>query len=413
MPIIFAANIESAAILLDLFIMLAAAKLLAELFERLKQPDVVGEILAGVIIGPSLLGWVQPSQIINILAEFGVIFLLFTVGLETKPQAIFTVGRRALLVGLLGVVLPFVAGYFIAVAWGGSFAESMFIGAALVATSVGITARVLGALGLLDSQVARIILGAAVIDDVLGLIILSLVSAVSQGDISYIALAKTGGAAILFVAFVALVGSRIINGLAPFIERLHLGKPFFTLGLILCLGLSVASVYVGVAAIIGAFLAGMALAEATEDDHKMHRLTSGVTEFLVPFFLVSIGMQLDLQIFRDGSVVTFAILLTVLAVATKFFGGGLGAYGLPRREMAQIGIGMVPRGEVGIVVAQIGLGLGVIGQQFFAAVLFMAVATTLIAPPFIKMLFAEDKDRDGIADEPSLENVRDDFSRIG
>lgn len=413
MPIFFAANIESAAILLDLFIMLAAAKLMAEIFERLNQPAVVGEILAGVVIGPSLLGWVHPSEMINILAEFGVIFLLFNVGLETKPQSIFSVGRRALTVGVLGVVLPFVAGYFIAHAWGGSFAESMFIGAALVATSVGITARVLGALGLLDSQVARIILGAAVIDDVLGLIILSLVSGVSQGEISYLALAKTGGGAVLFVVFVALVGSRIINRLAPFIERLQLGKPFFTLGLILCLGLSVASIYVGVAAIIGAFLAGMALAEASEENNKMHSLTSGVTEFLVPFFLVNIGMQLNLEVFKDFGVVTFSIVLTLIAVVTKFAGCGVGAWGLKPRNMAQVGIGMVPRGEVGIVVAQIGLGLGVIGQQFFAAVLFMAVATTLIAPPFIKVLFAEDRDRDSAPGEPRPEKVRDDFSRIG
>lgn len=406
MPTIIAANIESAAILLDLFIMLAAAKLMAEVFERLKQPAVVGEILAGVVVGPSLLGWVQPSQIINILAEFGVIFLLFNIGLETKPRSILSVGRRAMMVGVLGVILPFVAGYFIAIAWGGSFAESMFIGAALVATSVGITARILSALGLLDSQVARIILGAAVIDDVLGLIILSLVSAVSQGEVSYIALAKTGAAAILFVAFVALVGSRVINRLAPLIARLHLGKPFFTLGLILCLGLSAASIYVGVAAIIGAFLAGMALAEATEENRRMHQMTTGVAEFLVPFFLVNIGMQLDLRVFRDDSVVVFAILLTLIAIATKFIGCGLGSYGLRRREMAQIGIGMVPRGEVGIVVAQIGLGLGVIGQQFFVAVIFMAVATTLIAPPFIKLLFVE---------RPKKKNKphEEEFSRIG
>lgn len=413
MQVILAANLEHSALILDLFIMLAAAKLLAEVFERLKQPAVVGEILAGVVIGPSLFGWVQPSDTINILAEFGVIFLLFNVGLETKPQSIFTVGRRAMTVGVLGVILPFVAGYFVAQAWGGSFAESMFIGAALVATSVGITARVLGALGLLDSQVARIILGAAVIDDVLGLIILSLVSGVSQGEINYVALAKTGAAAILFVGFVALVGSRVINGLAPFIERLRLGRPFFTLGLILCLGLSVASVYVGVAAIIGAFLAGMALAEATEENHQMHRLTSGVTEFLVPFFLVNIGMQLNLSLFRDLGVVSLAIIVTLIAVITKFVGCGVGAYGLSRREMAQIGIGMVPRGEVGIVVAQIGLGLGVIEPRFFAAVLFMAVATTLIAPPIIKILFAEDKDGDGILDEMPEVDISEDYSRIG
>lgn len=403
MPIVLAASVENAAVLLDLFIMLAAAKLMAEVFERLRQPAVVGEILAGVIVGPSLLGWVAPREVTGILAEIGVIFLLFTVGLETKPQAIFTVGLRATVVGVLGVILPFVAGYFIAVAWGGSFVEAMFIGAALVATSVGITARVLGSMGLLDTVTARIILGAAVIDDILGLIILSLVSAVSQGSVSYTGLAKTAGAAVLFTAFVALVGSRVINRLAPWIERLRLGRPFFTLGLILCLGLSVASIYVGIAAIIGAFLAGMALAEATEENEKMHRLTSGVAEFLVPFFLVNIGMQLSLTVFRDTSVVVFAVVLTLAAVATKFVGCGLGAWGLSRREMAQIGIGMVPRGEVGIVVAQIGLGLGVIGQPFFASVLFMAVATTLIAPPLIKMFYKEG--------EAAAE--ADEFSRIG
>lgn len=413
MQAILAANLDHTALLLDLFIMLVAAKLLAEVFERLSQPAVVGEIIAGVIIGPSLLGWVEPSDIISILAEFGVIFLLFQVGLETKPDSIFQVGRRAITVGVLGVALPFVAGYFIASAWGGSFVEAMFIGAACVATSVGITARVLAGIGVLDSATARIILGAAIIDDILGLIILSLVSAVGGGDFSYIGLAQTAGAAILFTVFVALVGSRVINRLAPFVNRLRLGKPFFTIGLILCIGLSVASTYVGVAAIIGAFLAGMALAEATEENHKMHRLTAGVTEFLVPFFLVNIGIQLDLSVFRDGSVVVFALILTAIAVITKFVGCGLGAFGMSRREMAQVGIGMVPRGEVGIIVAQIGLGLGVIGQQFFASVLFMAVATTLIAPPLIKLLFARDRDGDGVADEPEELNISEIYSRIG
>lgn len=390
MPVLIATEIESSVILLHLFIMLAAAKLMAEIFERLKQPAVVGEILAGVIIGPSILGWVAPSEVINVLAEFGVIFLLFTVGLETKPESIFRVGKRAAIVAVLGVVLPFAAGYLIALAWQASFVEAMFIGAAMVATSVGITARVLGSMGLLDTQTVRIVLGAAVIDDVLGLIILSLVSAVGQGSLNYAGLAKTAGAAILFVAFVALVGARVINRVAPTIERLHLDKPFFTFGLILCLGLSVASVYVGVAAIIGAFLAGMALAEASENNERMHRRIGGVTEFLVPFFLVNIGMQLDLAIFRSSMVITFALLLTFLATVTKFVGCGLGAWGLSKREMAQVGVAMVPRGEVGIVVAQVGLGLGVIGKPFFASVLFMAVATTLIAPPLIKYFFAED-----------------------
>jgi Kef-type K+ transport system membrane component KefB len=224
---------------------------------------------------------------------------------------------------------------------------------------------------------------------------------------------KTAALAILFTVIVGLFGSKLITRLSPRIQKLYLSKPFFNIGLILCLGLSLASMYFGVAAIIGAFLAGMALAEATEENHKMHHLTSGVTEFLVPFFLVNIGMQLDLSVFREGSAVALALIITISAVITKFIGGGLGAWGMTRREMAQVGVGMIPRGEVGIVVAQIGLGLAVIDKQFFAAVLFMAVATTLIAPPLIKLCFAEDKDGDGFADEFPEVETDDDFARIG
>ena len=386
---------------------------MAEVFERLRQPAVVGEIMAGIVIGPSVLGIVAPSEFIGILAEIGVIFLLFTVGLETKPQDIFAVGKRAMMVGVCGVVLPFVAGYAIAMYWDGSTVEAMFIGAALVATSVGITARVLGSMGLLDIETSRIILGAAVIDDILGLIILSLVSTSSQGEIQLAGLARTATTAILFVAFVAIVVTRVVSKLAPAIARLRLSKPFFTIGLLMCLGLSLASIYVGVAAIIGAFLAGMALSEATAENHKMHQLTSGITEFFVPFFLVNIGMQLDLSVFRDINVVMLALIVTAIAVATKFVGCALGAMGMTWRERAQVGIGMVPRGEVGIVVAQIGLGLGVISGHFFASVLFMAVATTLIAPPLIKMLFAEDSDNDGVPDNIIHTDVSETYSRLG
>ena len=416
MPIFFAAGFQHADVLFGLFIMIAAAKILAEIFERLRQPAVVGEILAGVLIGPSVLGWIQPSDIINVLAEIGVIFLLFTVGLETKPQAILRVGGRAFIVALLGVVIPFVAGYFIALWWNGSFIEAMFIGAALVATSVGITARVLNSLGLLDAPTSRIILGAAVIDDILGLLILSVVSGLTKGGIDYFDLAKTAGLALIFTIFVAVFGSRLVTRLAPRIEKLRTDQPFFNAGLIMCLGLSFVAIYVGVAAIIGAFLAGMALSEATEDNHKMHRLTNGVMEFLVPFFLVNIGMQLKLSIFQDASVVAFALAVTVVAVLTKFVGCGLGAYGLGWRRSAQIGVGMVPRGEVGIVVAQIGLGLGVITDAFFGAVLFMAIATTLIAPPFIKLFFAGEAAAKGKIDADDAGGIVDetgDWSRLG
>ena len=412
MPVVLAASVENASILLALLVIFTSAKILAEVFERMRQPAVIGEILAGVIIGPSLLGWVSPSELIDIIAEMGVIFLLFNVGLETKPQSILEVGKRAVMVAVSGVVVPFIAGFLIAVWWGGSTVEAMFIGAALVATSVGITARVLAGLGLLDAPASRIIMGAAVIDDILGLLILSVVSSFTKGAVDYWKLAGTAGLAVLFIIFVGFFGAKLLTRLAPVIEKLRISKPFFTAGLIFCLGLSFAAIYIGVAAIIGAFLAGMALAEATEDNHKMHRMTTGVMEFLVPFFLVNIGMQLNLSIFKDVSVVFLAILITIVAILTKFIACGLGAYGIGWRRSAQVGAGMVPRGEVGIVVAQIGLGLAAISEQFFASVLFMAIATTLIAPPFIKWFFAGEKDKlENVVDEDI--HLSDIYSRIG
>ncbi|HEV2762195.1 MAG TPA: cation:proton antiporter [Pyrinomonadaceae bacterium] len=402
-------------ILLDLFLMLAAAKLLAEVFERMRQPAVVGEILAGVLIGPSLLGWVAPSEVITTLAEIGVIFLLFTVGLETKPSAIFRVGKQATVVAVLGVVLPFAGGWLLMKVWGGTTVEAMFVGAALVATSVGITARVLSALGLLDAPTARVILGAAVIDDILGLLVLTVVSSAAAGGVRVAEIVTTAALALGFTAFVALLGSRVVNRVSPRVERLRAGHAFYVFGLLLCFGLSVAAAYVGVAAIIGAFLAGMTLAEASEGNETMHKQTSGVTEFLVPFFLANIGMQLDLSVFRDGSVVALSVLVTIVAVLTKLVGCGAGAWNLGARRAAQVGVGMVPRGEVGIIVAQLGLSLALISQSIYGVVLFMAVATTLVAPPVLKRLYAGEPAARAEIGPPDAGGIvnEDDLSRIG
>jgi Kef-type K+ transport system membrane component KefB len=377
-------------VLLTLFIMLVAAKLMAEFFERLRQPAVAGEILAGVVIGPSLLGWAAPSEITSLLAEIGVIFLLFTVGLETKPASIFKVGKQAAVVAVLGVAAPLLGGWLLMKAWGSSSIEALFVGTAMVATSVGITARVLSGMGLLDAPTARIILGAAVIDDILGLLVLAIVSSMAAGTVNYLEILTTAGLAIGFTAFVALVGAPVVTRVAPSVERMRSGQGIFIFGLVLCLGLSVAASYIGVAAIIGAFLAGMALAEAAEDNPRMHRQMSGVTEFLVPFFLVNIGMQLTLNVFRSSSVILLCVLVTLIAIVTKLLGCGLGAFNLGMRRAGQVGMGMVPRGEVGIIVAQIGLSLAVIGAELYGVVLFMAVATTVIAPPFLKLLYASE-----------------------
>jgi len=378
-------------VLLMLFLILAAGKIMAELFERLNQPSVVGEILAGVIIGPSILGLVVPNELTSTLADIGVIFLLFKVGLESPPASILRVGVRALLVAVLGVIAPFVAGSLLMLAWGGSGVESMFLGTAMVATSVGITARVLSDMGVLNVLTSRIILGAAVIDDVLGLLILAVVSGISTGPLNYLSIIVTAGLAIGFTGFVVLVGPPVVKRVAPRLENLRVTHSLFISALVTCLGIAVAANYIGVAAIVGAFLAGMAFAEVAEERPTMHKQMSGVTEFLVPFFLVNIGMQLRLDVFRDLSVVIFGVLITVLAVVTKMVGCGAGAWGLGWKRIGQVGVGMVPRGEVGIVVAQIGVGMAVISDSLFGVVLLMAVATTLIAPPFLRILFASER----------------------
>ncbi|HYP29742.1 MAG TPA: cation:proton antiporter [Blastocatellia bacterium] len=406
---------HGAEILLALFAMLISAKIMAEVFERLRQPAVVGEILAGVIIGPSVLNFVAPSEITSTLAEIGVIFLLFTVGLEIKPSAIFRVGKLAVIVAVLGVAAPFLGGWLLMRAWGSTGIEALFIGTAMVATSVGITARVLSGLGLLDAPTSRIIMGAAVIDDILGLLVLGVVSSMAAGSVDYLQVGMSALLAIGFTIFIALVGAPVLTRVAPRIEKLRIGDPFFIFGLVLCLGLSVAAAYIGVAAIIGAFLAGMALAEATEGNHDMHRQTAGVTEFLVPFFLVNIGMQLKLDVFRDMSVMALALIVTLVAVATKLIGCGAGAWPMGPRRAAQVGMGMVPRGEVGIIVAQIGLSLAVVTDVLYGVVLFMAVATTLIAPPFLKILFAPEAAARGEVAPPDAGGimVKDDLSQIG
>lgn len=373
-----------------LLVMFVSAKLAAELFERLRQPAVAGEILAGIIIGPSVLGLVTPNDLTAALAELGVIFLLFLVGLETKPADIFRVGGRAALVAVLGVIVPFITGWLLMKWWGRPGIEAIFVGAAMVATSVGITARVLGQMGLINLQVSRIILGAAVIDDVLGLLILAVVSSMAKGSVNYTHIATTAAMAVGFTLLVALIGARTVNKVRQRVEKLKVGQSWLVFGFALCLVLAFVATWIGVAAIIGAFLAGMALSEAAEDT-DMPVQAEAVTEFLLPFFLTSIGMQLKLEVFLRSEVIVLAVIVTLLAVLSKLIGCGLGAYSLGYKRALQVGMGMVPRGEVGIVVAQIGLGLAAVSNEAYGVVLVMAVATTLIAPPFLVRLFRDEE----------------------
>jgi len=380
-----------AQVLLALFIVLLAAKLAAELCERLHQPAVVGEIIAGIIIGPAVLNLVQPTEILEALAELGVIFLLFTIGLETRPSEIFKVGGQATVVAVLGVVVPFVAGWALLFLWPGhSWIEAVFMGAAMVATSVGITARVLSSMGLINADASRVILAAAVIDDVIGLLVLAVATSLTTGKVNYFHLSLIALLAIGFTLLVVVFGSRVVNRVKEPVRSLKIDHSLFIFALVLCFGLAALASVIGIAGIVGAFLAGVALSEAT-DGTRLHNQSQALTEFSTPFFLAIIGMKLNLAIFKSSDAILLTIAVVILAILTKFIGCALGAMRMGKRRAIQVGVGMIPRGEVGIVVAQIGVAMSAIGDQVYGAVVMMAMLTTLAAPPFIKLAFASEK----------------------
>ena len=375
------------------------AKLLAELFERLNQPGIVGEILAGVLIGPSVLGWMAPNDFLRALADLGVMFLLFRVGLEVKASELLRIGGTAMLVAVLGVIVPFFLGWGILLAWGEPQIEAIFMGAAMVATSVGITAQVLAGKGLLSHVASRMILAAAVIDDVLGLLVLALVSSVARGQVNVAGLALTAVLALSFVFVVAKWGSRTVGQVVSRAHgRLRVSEAYFALAMVVLFALAFLAEHVGVAAIVGAFLAGMALSETV--DPRVEHLAQGVTELLVPFFLAGIGMHLDIRGFTEPSVVALALAILAAAIFSKLVGCGLGAWRMGWRNMLRVGLGMMPRGEVGMVVAQIGLTMGVISTHVYGVAVFMAVCTTLLAPPFLRLAYR------GVAPEPEQEVLR-------
>ena len=371
---------------LSMLVVFASAKLLSEIFERLGQPGIVGEILAGVLIGPYVLGWMAPNEILLILSDLGVMFLLFRVGLEVKASDLMRVGGTAIVVALAGVVLPFFCGWGISAVWGEPTLESIFTGAAMVATSVGITAEVLAARGLLQTTAARVILAAAVVDDVFGLIVLAVVSGAAKGKLNYFDIGLTAAIAFGFTLLVAKFGTRIFRRLVPRVKsQLSLPEGEFAIGMTLLFALSLLAVYAGVAAIVGAFLAGMALSETAEQ--RLTDMTCGVAELLVPFFLAGIGMHFDVSAFTSASTIWLAAVIVIAAVATKLVACGVGAIRMGRANAIRVGVGMVPRGEVGMVVAQIGLNMGVIAPHVYGIIVLMSVVTTVIAPPLIKAAF--------------------------
>ena len=375
------------AILIDLALIFALAKVFGYVFECLGQPPVIGELLAGILFGPHLLGLIGHSDTHEVLQELGAIILLFAVGLDTPLSDLKVVGGRSLAVGAAGVIVPFALGFALMKLLGDPTADALFVGTAMVATSVGVTARVLSDLGRIREPESRVVLGAAVVDDILGLLVLAVVAGSVVGDLTVGSVLLLAGLAIGFVLLVGGLGARLVERATPFLDRLPKAQ-VFTIALVLCLALAALAGKLELAAIIGAFLAGMAFAE-TRERYQLEERLEPVYSFLVPFFFVVTGTMVDLSVFSEASNVLLALAVIVLAVIGKLVGCGLAAAPMGRKSATIVGVGMVPRGEVGILVATIGLTRGIIGPDLYGIVVVMSVATTLIVPPALTALFKD------------------------
>ena len=370
-------------ILLELALILGAAKLIAELAERVGVPAVLGEILAGILIGPSVLGLVEPSDSLFLLAELGAILLLMQVGMEIDIGELRSVGRSALTVAIIGVSLPLILGSATGLALGESGNTALFIGATLTATSVGITARVFGDLRALSTKEARVVLGAAVADDVLGLIILTIVTrVVEEGTIGVGTIATTSLTAFAFLGIASFVGFTAV----PRIIGLALDKAASPAAVsVIAVGIALAFSGVAdaskLAPIIGAFVAGAALGKAPGHE-RIARDVSAVAALFVPIFFLQIGIETDIASMAKPKVLGIAGILVVVAVVTKVVAGwGAGRHGGDR---LLIGLGMMPRGEVGLIFATIGMGVGVFDDDLHAALVLVVLATTVISPAALR-----------------------------
>jgi Na+:H+ antiporter len=372
--------------LVGLLVVFAAAKIAGELFERLRQPAVIGELLVGMLIGPFALGLVHSTPSLEVAATIGVAILMFAVGLETKSGDIFHLGRTAFVVGAAGVVVPLVAGVGFGRIMGYSAPEALFVGTALVATSVGITARVLSDRGLISTRLARIVLAAAVIDDVLGMLVLSVVTGSVGGDLNAGGIALTMVEAVGFIAIVVLVGPRLVAKLETPLEALHIKNAPFVAALGSMFAFAALAETIGLAAIVGAFFAGMAFAESPER-WGLTAKTESLYEWLVPYFFVMMGAAVNIKLFASPAVLVPGVALVVIAVATKIVGCGLGIISEGPRTALAVGVGMVPRGEVGLIVAAVGERMGIITPTVYAMIILVVVASTLVVPPVLPGLF--------------------------
>lgn len=354
---------------------------------RFGQSIVIGEILVGILVGPSVLGLITYTEFIEQLATMGAIFLLFVVGLQTKFIEIFNV--RSFVIALVGVIVPWVGGFSVAHLFGFPVREAVFIGTALTATSIAITAQVLKEMGRLDTPAAKAIIGAAVVDDVLALLALSLTKEFLTSTISIENLAVTTVIAFVFLAVGIVLGMKVIN---PQLERFDVWakehgveKATFIAAIAIAFAYSLVAEVVGLSAIVGAFIAGVSLESLKIKSY--HEGAEYLEVIFAAIFFVSLGVLVNVQ--AAASAGLFIIALTAMAIVTKLVGCAIPAFlmGLKRNEAIIVGLGMVPRGEIAIIAALFGLSNGLIGQPVYVAILMMSLLTTLVTPAFIKQLY--------------------------
>lgn len=377
-------------LLIGLVVVWLAAKAGGEGMQRIGQTAVLGELLAGVIIGPGVFGLLHESEALHALAELGVLILLFEVGLESDLGGLLRAGVQATLVAVVGVVVPFVLGFAVMRWFGHPPLLAVFVGATLTATSVGVTARVLADLGRLQDAAAKVVLGAAVVDDILGLIILAVVTGIAQtGSVSVATVGLLSGKAVAFLVVAILLGVRLAPMLLRWISRMHARGTLIVYSVVFAVALAALADLIGLATIIGAFAAGLVLATTERREHIEDRIKP-VADLLVPVFFVAVGMKVHpavLNPFGQDAQFGVAMLLTAVALASKL-AAGLVVY---RRGVRRwpVAVGMVPRGEVGLIFAGAGLAAGVIAEDLYSALVVVVMLTTFAAPPWLKALYGK------------------------
>jgi Kef-type K+ transport system membrane component KefB len=376
--------------ILHLAIIYLAARLMGEVAVRLGQSSILGELLAGILVGGSVLGWIEQTEVLKLLGDVGVMLLLFEVGLESDLQSFLKVGWSATWVAVIGVITPFLLGYGLAIVLHMSHIQAIFMGATLTATSVAITARVFQDMNRLDSAEGQIILGAAVLDDILGLVILSMVVALAEsGTVSWLRGSATAIVAVFFLAAAIVLGARYAHLFTRLVDNMKTRGRLIIAATIFALLAGYAAESVGVAAIVGAFAAGLILAR-TEHQAHIHEQLRPVADVFVPIFFVMVGVAVDLSKLNPFDAANWPVLglagaLTAAAIVGKLV-SGWGARG-PSVNRLAIGVGMLPRGEVGLIFAGVGLSHQIIAPREYSALLLVIVLTTFLAPILLKRLY--------------------------